>query len=290
MFSFLLIPWFKLEGWPIPGLPKSIAIQPFGLLVATGVLLGARVAERRAARLGMRQDLISDFIAHVVTIGFILGHVFDRLAYDPEIVLHEPWDLLMPWRSLSSFGGFFGAVVGAFIWKHRRKLEFTIPLDQVAFGMPVGWFFGRMGCFVVHDHPGRLTHFFLAIDNYQYGNLLVGPRHDLGFYEVLWAAAMIPLFFWLDRKPRPHGFFIGIIAVLYAPYRFCLDFLREVDTTYFGLTPAHYSCLLALVLGLLTLRRAYARPDQALPPAMQEREYLEDAPDPGSSAANSGNA
>ena len=265
----LFIPWFKLEGWHIPGLPESIAIQPFGLLVATGVLLGARIAERRAIRLGLRGELISDFISHVVIIGFIISHIFDRIAYEPEIVLREPWDLLMPWRSLSSFGGFFGAVIGAFIWKRRRGYNLTIPLDQVAFGMPVGWFFGRMGCFVVHDHPGKLTDFFLAVDNYQYGNLIVGPRHDLGFYEMLWAFGMIGLFFLLDRKPRPHGFFIGVIAVLYAPVRFALDFLREADAKYFGLTPGHYAALLSLALGINVLYRAYRRPIENIPNGMR---------------------
>jgi phosphatidylglycerol:prolipoprotein diacylglycerol transferase len=269
MTALLFIPWFKLEGWHIPGLPPQVAIQPFGLLVALGVMLGARVAEKRAARLGLKNELISDFIAHVVLIGFVLGHIFDRLAYEPEVVMRDPLDLLMPWRSLSSFGGFFGAVVGAFIWKARRKLNITIPLDQVAFGMPVGWLFGRMGCFVVHDHPGRLTNFFLAVNDYHYGNLMVGPRHDLGLYEVLWSAVMIPLFFWLDRKPRPHGFYTGLIAVLYAPFRFGLDFLREADATYLGLTPGHYSSILALLLGLFVLWRAYRRPVETIPPGMK---------------------
>jgi phosphatidylglycerol:prolipoprotein diacylglycerol transferase len=275
MTPLLFIPWFRLEGWQIPGLPEGIAIQPFGILVATGVLLGAHLAERRAARLGLRNELVADFIQHVVFTGFVLGHVFDRLAYEPEILLTEPWDLLMPWRSLSSFGGFFGAVIGAFIWKRRRKLNITIPLDQVAFGMPVGWFFGRTGCFVVHDHPGKLTNFFLAVDDYHYGNLVVGPRHDLGLYEVLWSFTMILLFFWLDRRPRPHGFYIGLIAVLYAPFRFGLDFLREVDTKYFGLTPGHYSSILAFALGAYMLWRTYRRPIESIPAAM-----LADPPTP----------
>jgi phosphatidylglycerol:prolipoprotein diacylglycerol transferase len=269
MTPLLFIPWFKLEGWHIPGLPAQVAIQPFGLLVALGVMLGARVAERRAARLGLKNELISDFIAHVVLIGFVLGHIFDRITYEPEVIMRDPLDLLMPWRSLSSFGGFFGAVAGAFIWKARRKLNITIPLDQVAFGMPVGWLFGRTGCFVVHDHPGNLTNFFLAVDNYHYGNLMVGPRHDLGLYEVLWSAVMIPLFFWLDRKPRPHGFYTGLIAVLYAPFRFGLDFLREADATYFGLTPGHYSSIAAFLLGVGVLWRAYNRPIDTIPPAMR---------------------
>jgi phosphatidylglycerol:prolipoprotein diacylglycerol transferase len=269
MNVLLFIPWFKLEGWHIPGLPPQIAIQPFGLLVALGVMLGARVSEKRAARLGLKNELISDFIAHVVLIGFVLGHIFDRITYEPEVILRDPLDLLMPWKSLSSFGGFFGAVAGAFIWKARRKLNITIPLDQVAFGMPVGWFFGRTGCFVVHDHPGRLTNFFLAVNDYHYGNLMVGPRHDLGLYEVLWSAVMIPLFFWLDKKPRPHGFYTGFIAVMYAPFRFGLDFLREADATYFGLTPGHYSSILALLLGIFVLWRAYRRPVTTIPQAMR---------------------
>jgi phosphatidylglycerol:prolipoprotein diacylglycerol transferase len=269
MNVLLFIPWFKLEGWHIPGLPPQIAIQPFGLLVALGVMLGARVSEKRAARLGLKNELISDFIAHVVLIGFVLGHIFDRITYEPEVILRDPLDLLMPWKSLSSFGGFFGAVAGAFIWKARRKLNITIPLDQVAFGMPVGWLFGRTGCFVVHDHPGRLTNFFLAVNDYHYGNLMVGPRHDLGLYEVLWSALMIPLFFWLDKKPRPHGFYTGFIAVMYAPFRFGLDFLREADATYFGLTPGHYSSILALLLGIFVLWRAYRRPVTTIPQAMR---------------------
>lgn len=270
MLSWLFIPWFKFETIPIPGIPEGYGLHVFGLLVATGVMLGIRVAEGRARRLGLRAEVISDFIGHVVIIGFIGSHVFDRIAYYPERVLKEPWDLLMPWRSLSSFGGFLFAVVGAFVWKYRRKLDLTIPLDQVAFGMPVGWFFGRMGCFTVHDHPGKITDFFLAVNPYHYGDLPVGPRHDLGLYEVIWAACMIPLFFYLDRKPRPYGFFIGLIAVLYSPYRFMLDFLRDADATYFGLTPGHYSSILSMSVGIYMLWRTFKRPITDVPAALLE--------------------
>jgi phosphatidylglycerol:prolipoprotein diacylglycerol transferase len=288
MASLLFIPWFKLDGIHIPGLPEGFAIQPFGVLVAIGVIWGARVTERRSARIGLKTDVISDFITHVVLIGFILGHVFDRIFYEPEIILREPWDLLMPWRSLSSFGGFFGAVAGAFIWKARRKIGITVPLDQVAFGMPVGWLFGRIGCFVVHDHPGKITDFFLAVDDYQYGNLPIAPRHDLGLYEVFWSAAMIVLFVALDKKPRPHGFYVAWIAVLYAPFRFFLDFLREADKTYLGLTPGHYSSILALLLGLYMLWRVYQRPVGPLPAALVEGGPSEASPQPRAAGASSG--
>ncbi|MDH4281588.1 MAG: hypothetical protein OEV36_02945, partial [Myxococcales bacterium] len=56
MQALLFIPWFRLESWDIPlpfSLPvlgDTLSIQPFGVLVATGVLLGAWVAGRFARR------------------------------------------------------------------------------------------------------------------------------------------------------------------------------------------------------------------------------------------------
>lgn len=275
MPAFLYIPWFKLEGITLVRFsPETLeryellrrmfptgelGIQPFGVLVALGVILGARLAEWRAERLGLKREVVADSILFIVGFGFLLGHPFDMIFYEPEKVRENPIQLLFFWTSLSSFGGFFGAVIGGFIWKWRRGYPLTPALDQVAFGLPLGWLFGRTGCFIVHDHPGKLTDFFLAVDNYTYAGV-TGPRHDLGLYEVFWTLVVIPLFFYLDKKPRPHGFFIAWIAILYAPVRFGLDFLREADKTYLGLTPGHYSSLLTLALGLYMLWRIYNRP------------------------------
>lgn len=275
MPAYLYIPWFKLEGLTLISFsPETLerydflrrmfpqgqlGIQPFGILVALGVILGARMSEKRAQRIGLKKEIVSDAILYIVGIGFLLGHPFDMIFYEPEKVAEDPIQLLFFWTSLSSFGGFFGAVVGGFIWRWHRGYPLTPALDQVAYGLPLGWLFGRTGCFIVHDHPGRVTDFFLAVDNWTY-NGVTGPRHDLGLYEVFWSLLVIPLFMWLDKKPRPHGFFIAWIALLYAPVRFGLDFLREADATYGGLTPGHYSAFVTLALGLFMLWRVYNRP------------------------------
>lgn len=265
MPALLYIPWFKLEGLTIPG--TEIGLQPFGVLVMIGVLAGMRLAEWHGERVGIRRDVVADCATHVVIIGFVIGHVFDMVFYYPEKLRERPWELLMIWTSLSSYGGFFGSVAGGFIWRWRRKLPLFPVYDQIAFGIPLGWLFGRMGCFVVHDHPGHITDFFLAVDNFTY-NGVTGPRHDLGLYEVIWSACVVPLFLWLDRKPRPYGFYIGMCCVLYAPVRFGLDFLREADKTYGGLTPAHISSVVTLGIGFAVLWYAYRRPVTPLPTGM----------------------
>jgi phosphatidylglycerol:prolipoprotein diacylglycerol transferase len=261
----LFIPWFKLEGITFPG--TQIGLQPFGLLVAIGVIAGMRLSEWRGEKLGFRRDVVSDLATHVVIIGFVLGHVFDTVFYFPEKLVERPWELLMIWTGLSSYGGFFGAVIGGFYWRWKRGFPLFPVLDQIAFGLPLGWFFGRLGCFVVHDHPGAITDFPLAVDNFAFEGV-VGPRHDLGFYEVLWSLVVVPLFLWLDRKPRAPGFFLVWICWLYAPVRFGLDFLREADRTWGGLTPGHYSSIFTMLLGAWCYYLTYMRPPSKLPSGM----------------------
>ena len=131
--------------------------------------------------------------------------------------------------------------------------------DSVALGLAVGWIFGRTGCFTAHDHPGRHTSFFLSV---RYPD---GPRHDLGLDELLFTIAMTAILFAYARKPRPPGHLIGLAALMSAPVRFGLDFLRATDVArpdmrYAGLTPAQWACLATFALGLRLLT---ARPRPA---------------------------
>lgn len=252
----LYIPWFRAEPWLIPtpwGTP--LAIHPFGLLVATGVVLGAYLARWKAKRDGLHPETVMNLAGWVLIPGFVTAHVFDDLAYRPELVAENPLHLLMIWDGISSFGGFFGAIGGAIAWRMHRRLPGLAFADPIAFGFPLGWLFGRTGCFVVHDHPGRVTTFFLGVEDYQVGYPPYQVRHDLGLYEVIWSAAVVALFLFLGRKQRPRGTYLALLAILYAPVRFGLDFLRatdfaQADARYFGLTPGHYAAIALLSVGV----------------------------------------
>lgn len=282
--AFLYIPWFQAEAWDVPypiaghfevlgfsmDLPPSFGVHPFGLLVAAGVILGAMVAEWRGEKVGLRGGAIANLSGHVIILGFVIAHLFDAIFYHPEVVLERPMFLLEIWNGLSSFGGFLGAIVGALIWYHRYRASILIAADPIAFSFPFGWLFGRIGCFVTHDHPGRVTQFFLGVEDYQVGWPPYQVRHDLGLYEVFWCLAMIPLFLVLARKKRPRGFYLGILPMLYAPVRFGLDFLRATDVEmadarYFGLTPGHYSAIVLFLLGATAFVMAMRNPDPAVP-------------------------
>ena len=94
------------------------------------------------------------------------------------------------------------------------------------------------------------------MNEYRFGDPPFQPRHDLGFYEVLYSLLIIGLFVWLERrKRRPVGFYCVLLPVVYAPVRFFLDFLRAApleggDVRYAGLTPAQWASILMLGVGL----------------------------------------
>lgn len=244
-----MIPYFeqpKLHLGPL-------TIHAFGALVAIGILLAFRLIRRRAPQVGLDPALSERLAMRIIIVSFISAHIVDRIAYYPRDVLANPLSLLYIWESISSFGGFLGAILVAalFLRKQGGALGWRY-LDLIAFAFPLGWMFGRMGCTVAYDHPGLPTQFFLG---QRYSDHIV--RHNLGLYEAIYMVVIVLVFFRLGRnKTRAPGFYLGILPLMYAPVRFLLDFLRIDDAHYFGLTPGQYGSVLLVVAGLLVLRHA----------------------------------
>lgn len=227
-----------------------IAIHAFGVLVACAVLVGTTIVVRRAAAQGVPEQTVHRFLSWVLVGGFAGAHLVDRLVYFPAETLADPASLLRFWESLSSFGGFVGGSIGAVLFFRKRAALGSVwsYVDSFAYAFPFGWVFGRLGCFVAYDHPGRPTTFLLG---QMYKDGIV--RHNLGLYEAIYTMLIAAVFHALGRRPRAPGFFLGLFMVLYAPFRFAADFLRIVDVRYHGLTPGQYGCIALVLAGAAIL-------------------------------------
>ncbi|MBH25186.1 MAG: hypothetical protein CMH57_12180 [Myxococcales bacterium] len=264
MFDFLTelgpLPFFTAGPWEF----GPVKIHSFGLMVAIGVLLGHTISIRRVGRFGHDADAARSLYMSGLLMGFACAHILNVLMYEPALVLKDPFELLRFNGSLSSYGGVIGAFLGVGLWKRFHPNTDILPLiEPVFFAVPFGWFWGRVGCALVHDHPGRLTDFFLAV-NYD-AHPPGGVRHDLGLYEAIWWFVLIIVFFTVDRVKgeqlrKPYGFFGPLLAILYAPARFSLDFLRIEpnmggDARYLGLTPAQYISMFVFITGIVFMHR-----------------------------------
>lgn len=153
-----LIPFYEVPIFQL----GPLALHGFGLLVALGFLFGGNVASARAERTGLDGERIQQVLGWLVVGTFVGGHVGYGLMYDRDAYFADPIKFLQFWQGLSSFGGFVVCVPLAFYFFRKHKLPVWPYMDALAVGLALGWFLGRMGCTVAHDHPGTPSNFILA--------------------------------------------------------------------------------------------------------------------------------
>jgi phosphatidylglycerol---prolipoprotein diacylglyceryl transferase len=234
-----LIPYITTEDLP------QLPISTFALLVLIGLFAGTAwcVWRGRSQNIGMWE--VIEMTLWTAIPAYLGSHIFDALVYFPEKVIADPSYLLRFGQGLSAFGGLLtGTVAYTLYLKVTGNLsQWMARTDIIIQGFIVTWIFGRMGCSVVHDHPGILSDFFLAV------NYPGGARHDLGFYELLYTLiVLLPTSIWIHHRKLPHGSQLIAFCILYAVYRWPSDYLRTIDIRYASWTPGQYASVVLLLL------------------------------------------
>ncbi len=205
----------------------------------------------------MSVELLYDIALWMLVGGFIGARLVHIIAYEPSYFLAQPLEMFKIWHGgLSSFGGFFGAGIGFWLYAKKKKIsqeQLYRIANELGFAAVFGWMVGRVGCAMIHDHWGVPCNCPFAIATPS------GGRLDMAVLEI---TALIPLAIWLfvqrhSQKYTPR--FLPIILTYYGLLRFVLDFFRATDlggsdVRYFGLTPGQYSAIVVFGVGVyLTL-------------------------------------
>lgn len=225
----------------------TLVFGPFGCFLALACFATFIQVIRRAKVDNLSVDHILWITCVVAATGLVGSRVFAVVFYFPDKLLNlAGWqDLLNVHGDKSSFGGLlFGSLFLASLLRSIDPQQRRRILDVLMEAVIMGFLFGRLGCALMHDHPGTTTSFVLG---FQYPD---GVRHDLGFYEFLLLLAFLyPLTLVLRGHKAIPGTLTSLCAVSYGFVRFFLDFLRIDDTRYFGLTPAQYGSIALTVFG-----------------------------------------
>jgi phosphatidylglycerol---prolipoprotein diacylglyceryl transferase len=256
-----------IEDLPLIG---PLKLQVFGPLVAIGVIVGWNRCLKYAQTKDLDGYLFRDYLFWLLVAAFTISHWVSVIFYFPHQIEEDPLVLLQIWNGLSSVGGFFGAFVGMMLYlrwycgrqPHIGKQPVMVYADATIFGLLAGWCFGRLGCSLVHDHPGKVVPegTFLAVGPWPDGSW----RYDLGLVELMFAVSLMAFVYFFSKWDRwPPGRLTGLVAATYAPFRFYLDSLRadEVarkviatpDARYAGLTPAQWFTIAFFLAGLYLL-------------------------------------
>lgn len=262
---------------PYVTVPPIGGFQPYGVIFLAALGLGAILMVRTArhAAIGVGDSL--GLAGLLVVLGFCGAHVFDVLVYQrAEAAIDSSL-----WWQMRNGVSLFGAVVVitlvTWVWARLRDLDLPRLADAVAVGALLALVVGRIGCAITHDHLGRPTSLPIGIDVPREMARFAGIEttdptvrlHDVGLEEL---AVLIPvgLVLWLRARRLRPGRTALLVALLYAPIRFGLDFLRAPATEpqILGFTAAQWACVVMLIIATIAgfrLRDPAQRPGTPLP-------------------------
>ena len=206
----------------------TFPVHSWGLLLMIGFLLGTYRAARFAPRYGIAPEDLWD----CALFGLFGGVVGGRLAFvlNPENIagfLHAPLTILALWQGgMTSFGGFLGGVGAGLLTARARKVNILDIGDLAAPSLAIGYFWGRIGCFLNGCCYG-------GVCREPWGVRFPGmtePVHPTELYSAGAAAVIFAALVWAEKRRAFRGQLLLLFALLYALYRFVVEFFREGAT------------------------------------------------------------
>ncbi len=125
-----------------------IKLFTYGFFLALAFLSAIFISSREAGRLGLPVAKFYDLCFYAV-LGALVGSRLLYILLDLRPFLEHPLKIFALWEGgLVFHGGVILALAVAFYYMRLNKLPWRTTLDALALGLPVGQFFGRIGCFM----------------------------------------------------------------------------------------------------------------------------------------------
>jgi phosphatidylglycerol---prolipoprotein diacylglyceryl transferase len=248
-----------------------LTLRTFGLMVALGVLVGARLGGDYGERFGVnREDTYRT--GTLMVLAGIIGSRLTWAATHTESI-HNLVDVIAIWRGGIQFsGGFIAALlVGMPMFLKWSRAQRWNVLNGYALGLTAGVGIGRIGCYSVGEHFGRQTSFFAAV-RYDGGDVrepLLGDTvlqkgmvfHNTALYEMVTMFALVAVMgvmIWRARRKGTEvvpGTLVALFLLWAGIVRFLLDTLRVNDERFASMTGAQWMSLVMVPYGLYVLFR-----------------------------------
>lgn len=227
-----------------------IAIHWYGVLVVTGILLGAQVAAYLAKRAGEDPERIWDLLMVAVIAG-IIGARIEYVVVPPHWAYYREHlaQAFYIWEGgLRIYGAIVGGALGVLGYAAFTKSQPLKLLDFAAPGMAMGHAIGRWGNFINHELYGPPTtlpwglHIPLEYRIAPYNDLATYPLdtrfHPSFLYEslanLLLCIALVVIANRLGDRLKTGTLLAGYL-IGYSAIRFFMDYLRTDQTSAQGL-------------------------------------------------------
>jgi prolipoprotein diacylglyceryl transferase len=210
-----------------------LQLHAYGLMLAIGVLVAAKIADVRWRRTGHDPKVIAE-IAVPVVIGGVIGarvyHLFTGYKWS-EGGITGAFEI---WRGgLSIWGAVAGGLLAVLIISRRRHLDTLALLDAIAPGVVVAQAIGRWGNYFNQELFGRPSKLPWALEIDSSHRLAAGyvgkatTFQPTFLYESLWCLLVFFTIVWLERTRglrKGQAFFLYV--AMYTFGRIFFEWLR----------------------------------------------------------------
>jgi phosphatidylglycerol---prolipoprotein diacylglyceryl transferase len=212
----------------------SFYMPTYGLLVATGVLLGLWISARNSEKQGIDPEHAWNLGIYVVLAGIIGAKVLYVINEWDEYSGH--WGEIFSWNTFRAGGVFSGGLVAGLavaVWYVRKyKMPALATCDAFAPGLALGHAIGRLGCFAAGCCFGKETHHWWGVTfTNELAHTISGTPLNVSLQptQLFEAAVELANFFvltWMLKRRKFDGQVFGAFMILYGTARFFLEFLR----------------------------------------------------------------
>jgi len=198
----------------------GLDVRWYGILMATGIIVGGIVFYKRAPKHGIESESVLDILIVAIPMGIVFARlyyvIFDWSLYSGE--LSEIFDLRG--GGLAVHGSLIGGILGAYLVTRRKKINFPEGLDAVVPGFAIAQAIGRWGNFFNSEAHGGPT-------DLPWGIMVMGEKvHPTFLYESVWCLLLFFFLLHIDNHRKFLGQTALLYGILYSAERFLVEGLR----------------------------------------------------------------
>ena len=250
----------------------SFSIRWYGLLFASGFLVGQRIMTHIFRKEGVSEELLDPLLLTMV-ISTVLGARIGHFAfYEPEVFRTNPLQIITPpFSGLASHGGVIGILTGLYLYTRAKKMSYLWVVDRIAITAALGGCFIRLGNMMNSEIVGKVTDVpwaFVFRRLTEFGSFSQLPRHPTGLYEAISGLVLSAVLFaiWNKYKTQtPQGLLLSIYLIWIFGSRFVFEYFKENQVAFENELPYNMGQILsvpAVLLGLFFLIAAWRNKDK----------------------------
>lgn len=223
----------------------GIDIMWYGILMATGMILGTLIALKEAKRVGIEEDHVLNLAIVAIPVGLLSARLY-YVIFEWGYYSQYPSEILnFRGGGMAIHGALIGGILTGYFYTKIKKINFFKMADAVMLGMPLAQSIGRWGNFINGEAHGGPT-------NLPWGIIVDGTRvHPTFLYESIWDLGIFIFLIIFRKKKKYEGQIITYYIILYSLGRLFIEGLRTDSLMLGPIRMAQLVSLLGIILGLV---------------------------------------